>query len=354
MLVIRLLSVCVVLFALGAYGERERQFCHFVDKCSSSHRNNTRMLDHIDKVYRGPRGPRGERGFPGKKGKQGKTGRPGRQGPPGDIGLAVQGPQGLAGEPGTCECDVSRQDVTEMIETLKIQTVQLVVKEVHQQYQNILEKVNQRIIQLEKAITLCPPPPDAPDASMSVDLQGNGGIGSVAVYSCPLGFTLVGSFKSTCTEDLEWSSFMVVPVCRKTYHLLPDEQLGFSAASQKCQNKNEQLATVRNADTFRVIADYLRSHPYQRNHPNGLYVWLGGVYDANVADRTITWMDGSVTSLDEELWLPGAPYTVPVHGGYYYRYNKIAMVVSSDPYSRNQGVFNHPENSPLYSLCEYI
>jgi len=351
MLVIRLLSVCIVLFVLEAYGER--QFCHFVEKCASNH-NNTRMLDHVDKVFRGPKGPRGERGFPGKRGKQGKTGRPGRVGAPGEPGLSLPGPAGLAGEPGTCTCDVSRQDVTEMIETLKVQTVDLVVSEVHQQYQNILQKLNERIVQLEKAITLCPPVPEAPDAMMSVELQGNGGIGSVAVYSCPVGYTLVGSFKSICTEDLEWSSLEHTPICRKTYHLLPDEQLGWKFASEKCQQMNEQLATVKDADSFRVIADYIRSHPYQRHHPNGLYVWLGGVYDANVPDRVITWMDGSVTRLDDDMWLPGAPYTVPVHGGYYYRYNKIAMVVSSDPYSRNQGVFNHPENSPLYSLCEYI
>ena len=59
MLVIRLLSLCVALFVLeAAYGER--QFCHFVQKCASNH-NNTRMLDHVDKVFRGPKGPRGER-----------------------------------------------------------------------------------------------------------------------------------------------------------------------------------------------------------------------------------------------------------------------------------------------------
>ena len=68
-------------------------------------------------------------------------------------GLSLPGPAGLAGEPGTCTCDVSRQDVTEMIETLKVQTVDLVVSEVHQQYQNILQKLNERIVQLEKAIT---------------------------------------------------------------------------------------------------------------------------------------------------------------------------------------------------------
>merc|ERR1712136_281916 len=118
-----------------------------------------------------------------------------------------------------------------------------------------------------------------------------GGIGSVAVYSCPVGYTLVGSFKSVCTEDLEWSSLEHTPICRKTYHLLPDEQLGWSFASEKCQQMNEQLATVKDADSFRVIADYIRSHPYQRHHPNGLYVWLGGVYDANVPDRVITWTE---------------------------------------------------------------
>ena len=64
----------------------------------------------------------------------------------------MQGPPGIPGPAGTCQCDVSMTGLTDMMETIKRQSVDSVLTAVHQHYRDVLKKMNKRISVLENLI----------------------------------------------------------------------------------------------------------------------------------------------------------------------------------------------------------
>jgi len=78
-----------------------------------------KQIDGIVELATGPQGPAGEQGPPGPTGPQGPEGEkgvglPGPTGPQGAIG-----PQGAQGPVGVCECDVTSEDLQELLERIE-------------------------------------------------------------------------------------------------------------------------------------------------------------------------------------------------------------------------------------------